>query len=71
MKALAERFEGTMTGWNAADSDNETLRLLPRSEYFSSALTANLQLIHCRFRHFCDDTLSCELLADENSINAA
>ena len=33
MKALAERFEGTMTGWNAADSDNETLRLLPRPIY--------------------------------------
>ena len=33
MKALAERFEGTMTGWNAADSDNETLRLLPRPVY--------------------------------------
>ena len=33
MKALAERFEGTMTGWNAADTDNETLRLLPRPIY--------------------------------------
>ena len=33
MKALAERFEGTMTGWNAADTDNEKLRLLPRPIY--------------------------------------
>ena len=33
MKVMAERFEGTMTGWNAADTDNETLRLLPRPIY--------------------------------------
>jgi hypothetical protein len=33
MKVLAARFEGTMTGWNAADSDNEKLRLLPRPLY--------------------------------------
>ena len=33
MKVIAERFEGTMTGWNSADSDNEKLRLLPRPLY--------------------------------------
>ena len=33
MKLLAERFEGTMTGWNAAATDRETLRLLPRPLY--------------------------------------
>jgi hypothetical protein len=30
MKALADRFKATMTGWRANDSDREELRLLPR-----------------------------------------
>ena len=30
MKALAEGFKGTMTGWMADNSDQESLRLLPR-----------------------------------------
>ena len=33
MKAIAERFEGIMTGWNSTDSDIEKLRLLPRPLY--------------------------------------
>lgn len=33
MKLIAERFEGTMTGWNATDSDIEKLRLMPRPLY--------------------------------------
>jgi len=33
MKALAERFKGTMTGWKGDDSDREELRLLPRPLY--------------------------------------
>jgi hypothetical protein len=44
---------------------------LLRSEYFGSVLTANLQLIHCHFHRLCEDTFSCKLLADENSIHAA
>ncbi len=30
MKAIAEGFKATMTGWSADDSDQEALRLLPR-----------------------------------------
>lgn len=30
MKAIAERFKATMTGWQADNSDQEELRLLPR-----------------------------------------
>jgi hypothetical protein len=30
MKAIAERFRATMTGWQADNSDQEVLRLLPR-----------------------------------------
>jgi hypothetical protein len=30
MKAIAERFQATMTGWQADNSDQEILRLLPR-----------------------------------------
>jgi hypothetical protein len=30
MKAIAERFQARMTGWQADDSDQEALRLLPR-----------------------------------------
>ncbi len=30
MKAIAERFKATMTGWQADNSDQEILRLLPR-----------------------------------------
>jgi hypothetical protein len=30
MKAIAERFKATMTGWQADNSDREELRLLPR-----------------------------------------
>ncbi len=33
MKALAERFKATMTGWQADDTDQEELRLLPRPLY--------------------------------------
>ena len=33
MKALAEGFRATMTGWAANDSDREALRLLPRPLY--------------------------------------
>jgi hypothetical protein len=33
MKAIAERFKGTMTGWKGDDSDREELRLLPRPLY--------------------------------------
>jgi hypothetical protein len=33
MKAIAERFKATMTGWQADNSDQETLRLLPRPLY--------------------------------------
>lgn len=33
MKALAERFTSTMTGWKGDDSDREELRLLPRPLY--------------------------------------
>lgn len=31
MKAIAERFKATMTGWQADNSDQEELRLLPRT----------------------------------------
>jgi hypothetical protein len=33
MKALAEGFKATMTGWQADNSDQESLRLLPRPLY--------------------------------------
>jgi hypothetical protein len=33
MKAIAERFKATMTGWAADNSDREELRLLPRPLY--------------------------------------
>lgn len=33
MKAIAERFKGTMTGWKGDNSDREELRLLPRPLY--------------------------------------
>jgi hypothetical protein len=33
MKAIAERFKATMTGWQADDTDQEQLRLLPRPLY--------------------------------------
>ncbi len=33
MKAIAERFKATMTGWQADDTDQEELRLLPRPLY--------------------------------------
>ena len=33
MKAIAERFKATMTGWAADNSDQESLRLLPRPLY--------------------------------------
>jgi hypothetical protein len=33
MKAIAEGFKATMTGWAADDSDQEALRLLPRPLY--------------------------------------
>lgn len=33
MKAIAERFKATMTGWKGDDSDREELRLLPRPIY--------------------------------------
>ena len=33
MKAIAEGFKGTMTGWSADNSDQEALRLLPRPLY--------------------------------------
>jgi hypothetical protein len=33
MKAIAERFKATMTGWSADNSDQEALRLLPRPLY--------------------------------------
>jgi hypothetical protein len=33
IKALAERFKGTMTGWKGDNSDREELRLLPRPLY--------------------------------------
>jgi hypothetical protein len=33
MKAIAERFKATMTGWQADNSDQEPLRLLPRPLY--------------------------------------
>jgi hypothetical protein len=33
MKAIAERFKATMTGWAADNSDQEALRLLPRPLY--------------------------------------
>jgi hypothetical protein len=33
MKAIAERFKATMTGWQADNSDQEALRLLPRPLY--------------------------------------
>jgi hypothetical protein len=33
MKAIAERFKATMTGWSADNSDREELRLLPRPLY--------------------------------------
>ena len=33
MKAIAERFKATMTGWEADNSDQEVLRLLPRPLY--------------------------------------
>jgi hypothetical protein len=33
MKALAEGFKATMTGWAADNSDREALRLLPRPLY--------------------------------------
>jgi hypothetical protein len=33
MKAIAERFKATMTGWQPDDTDQEELRLLPRPLY--------------------------------------
>jgi hypothetical protein len=33
MKAIAERFKATMTGWQGDDTDREELRLLPRALY--------------------------------------
>jgi hypothetical protein len=33
MKALADGFKATMTGWSADDTDRESLRLLPRPLY--------------------------------------
>lgn len=33
MKAIAERFKATMTGWQGDNSDREVLRLLPRPLY--------------------------------------
>jgi hypothetical protein len=33
MKAIAERFKATMTGWQADNTDREELRLLPRPLY--------------------------------------
>lgn len=33
MKAIAERFKATMTGWRGDDADREELRLLPRPLY--------------------------------------
>jgi hypothetical protein len=33
MKAIAERFSATMTGWKGDNSDREELRLLPRALY--------------------------------------
>jgi hypothetical protein len=33
MKAIAERFKATMTGWQGDDADREELRLLPRALY--------------------------------------
>jgi hypothetical protein len=33
MKAIAESFKATMTGWSADNSDQESLRLLPRPLY--------------------------------------
>ena len=33
MKAMAERFKATMTGWQGDDKDREELRLLPRPLY--------------------------------------
>jgi len=33
MKAIAEGFQATMTGWQADNSDQEVLRLLPRPLY--------------------------------------
>jgi hypothetical protein len=33
MKAIAERFKATMTGWQGDDKDQEELRLLPRPLY--------------------------------------
>jgi hypothetical protein len=33
MKAIAERIKATMTGWEADNSDQEVLRLLPRPLY--------------------------------------
>jgi hypothetical protein len=33
MKAIAERFKATMTGWQADNTDREALRLLPRPLY--------------------------------------
>ena len=33
MKAIAESFKATMTGWAADNSDREALRLLPRPLY--------------------------------------
>jgi hypothetical protein len=33
MKAIAERFKATMTGWQGDDADQEELRLLPRPLY--------------------------------------
>ena len=33
MKAIAERFKATMTGWRGDDTDREELRLLPRRLY--------------------------------------
>jgi hypothetical protein len=33
MKAIAERFKATMTGWSADNADREELRLLPRPLY--------------------------------------
>ena len=33
MKAIAERFKATMTGWQGDDTDREELRLLPRPLY--------------------------------------
>src|SRR5581483_9770990 len=40
MKALAERFKATMTGWQGDNSDREALRLLPRPLFRYDLTTA-------------------------------